>query len=484
MKTTRPQAQVQSCSLQGQSSPTLSVEKRRTIDRHNQTMLIGLMIPLLLMVINMTMFSVALPAIRGNFNLPADTTSWLVTAYSLPYVMTMPLYGRLSDGLGKRRLFLLGIVVFLGGTILSLMAANLFLLILGRAIQGLGVAGINPLCMAIIAERFPTSERGKALGTWNSVGPAAGILGPLLGGFLVDNFGWWTIFWPVLLVGLVALFTVYQQVSPAGRSFVKPGFLRSFDWGGVVLLISTTIMLVFYLSSRPITGVEPLQDWRLLVATLLSLGGFIVWEKRHPNPFVSFDIFSTLSFTRASVGAGLRMFLMSSIGFLLPLYLTDIYSLNAASIGTVVTIHAAALLVTMRLGGQLADRWNSRQPVVIGSSIQLMMMVFFALLPATASPGLVIVGLVVHGLGAGLSLAAFHRSAMSGIPNNQTGIAAGLYSMIRMGGTVLGVALGGVVLQFGLDHFPLMIKAYQTTFWFAAGVALLGVVAGWNLREE
>jgi MFS family permease len=337
--------------------------------------------------------------------------------------------------------------------------------------------------MAIISERFPIGERGKALGTWNSVGPIAGIVGPLMGGFLIDHWGWRMIFWPVLLIGLGALWAIREQVPSTGRSFIQPGFLRQFDWGGAVLLGLSTIMLVFYLSSRPITGIEPLRDWRLLGATLLFLAAFIVWEQRQAHPFVAFGIFSNLNFTWASLGSSIRMFIMGSIGFLFPLYLTDIHALNAASIGTVIMLHAGALLVTMRLGGQLADRWNSRRPVVIGALTQVIAMIYFALLPNTVPLWVAIAGLVFHGLGAGLALAALHRSAMNKVPADQTGIVAGLYSMIRMGGMVLGVALGGVVLQFGLDQSLPTIEAYQTVFWFAGGVALLGVVVGWRLRD-
>ena len=111
------------------------------------------------------------------------------------------------------------------------------------------------------------------------------------------------------------------------------------------------------------------------------------------------------------------------------------------------------------------------------------MIIYFALLPAHVSLRLVIVGLILHGLGAGVSLAAFHRSSMSQIPPEQTGGAAGLYSMIRFGGTVLGIALVGVVLQQGLDTTDLMIEAYQRVFWFVAGAALLGALLGIGLKD-
>jgi MFS family permease len=253
---------------------------------------------------------------------------------------------------------------------------------------------------------------------------------------------------------------------------------------GVILLSCGTIFLVFYVSSRPITGVAALLDWRLLSLAVLFFAAFIWWEKRQRTPFINLAIFTNKSFNRASICAGIRMFTLSSTASLLmPLYLADVHHLSAASTGMVIMLHALALLITMRNGGQLADRWNSRWPVVIGVSGQLGAMVGFALLPATAPLALVIVCLVLNGLGAGLALPAMHRASMSRISHEHMGGAAGLYSMIRFSGTVLGTALVGVLLQQGLAQFMSPVTAYQMVFWFLAAVALGGIVIGWGLRE-
>ncbi len=456
--------------------------KAQAADLNNQTILIGLMMPLMMLLLNFSMFGVALPAIRDTFGIQADMSAWLVTVYTLPFVIFMPLYGRLGDGLGKRQLFLIGIAIFLVGTTITLLAPNLRLLLLGRAIQGIGSAGITPLSIAVISELFPANERGQALGTWHSVGPLTSMAGPFLAGFLIDSWGWSAIFGLILLAGLMALFVVREQV-PASQSKAEPGFLRSFDWGGVVLLGAATTMLVFYTSSRPITGVDALRDWRLLSLTLLFFGGFILWEKRQAAPFVDLSLFGHINFSRASLGAGIRMFAMSSTIFLIPLYLADIQGLNVVWIGLVIMLHAGALLATTRQGGQLADRWGGRWPVVIGLAMQGGFMLYFALLPGAASLGLVLVGLIGHGLGSGISQAALHRSAMSRIPQAQTGVAAGLYSMIRFGGIALGVALGGVLLQQGLDWSLDLVGAYKLVFCFIGGVALAGIAIGWGLQE-
>ena len=153
-------------------------------------LLIGLMLPVGMTTFNMSMFGVALPTVRDVFGAEADLTAWLLTAYSLPFVIFMPLYGKLGDSLGKARLFQSGIVLFFVGTLVCLLARNLPQLLIGRILQGTGTAGFYPLCIAIIAERFPPAQQGRAMGTWSSVAPGAAMLGPLLGGFAVEHLGW------------------------------------------------------------------------------------------------------------------------------------------------------------------------------------------------------------------------------------------------------------------------------------------------------
>jgi len=447
-----------------------------------RAILVGLMAPTVMVVLNASMFAVALPAIRDSFDAQADLLAWVVTGFTLSFVVFMPLYGRLGDGFGIRKPFLAGVIVFLLGTAISTLALDLHLLLLGRAIQGAGAAGITPLAIAMISEYFPARQRGQALGTWNSVGPAAGMVGPLLAGLLVDSWSWRAIFGPVLLVGLTAS-VIARRCIPVANDDAPPDFLRSFDWGGAALLGAAVTALLLYVSSKLITGVESLRDWRLLGLASLLFGGFIAWEKRRADPFVSTDLFADRLFTRSSVCAGLRMFTMSGIGFLMPLYLADVFGLNAALIGITLVIHAGALLATMRMGGQVADRLGSRRPVVLGLCVQVVAMAYFAVLSGDVGLPHVLVGVTAHGLGAGLAIAALHRAAMGRVPQTQTGVAAGLYSMIRFGGDMLGAGMGGVILQLGLDRQLLTLTAYQNVLWFLAGVCVVNAVIAVGLRD-
>ena len=448
-----------------------------------RALLIGLMVPMGMTVLNLSMFGVAVPFIRDSFRAEADTVAWLVAAYTLPFVMFMPLYGRLGDGLGKRRLFTIGILLFFAGTLLCLTATSLAVLVIGRVVQGIGTAGVNPLCIAIISELFPDKERGRALGTWSSTGPATSMVGPFLGGFLVDQFGWQSMFWPGILAAVVALFVVRGWV-PKLAPEPQPGFLRHFDWLGMTLLGGAIVGFVMYLSSRSLTGIEPLRDWRLGLATLVLAAGFLWWERRYEMPLIPLSLFRIGDFSLASFAALVRMFLMSSQDFLVPLYMADIHGLNGSALGFVMTLHAGALLATVRWGGRLADRWSRRWPVVLGFLTQVGIMLLFANLPAPTPLWLAALGLMVHGAAAGTSLAVLTRTAMDPVPAEQSGAAAGLYSMVRFFGSIVGTTLGGVVLTQAQASQPTALGAYHVGFWFVAGVGLIGVVAAWRIHDK
>lgn len=446
--------------------------------------LIGLMAPSLMVGMDHHVFAVALPTVRAYWNMDTDTAAWASMIYSLPFMALMPLYGRLGDGLGKRRLLLGGMTIFLCGTVLVISAPTLGWFMSGRVIQGIGTAGFVPLGMAIIVQWFPPNERGKALGAWNSIVPLSGLVFPFFGGLLVDNWGWRAIYPPIMLTGLAALLVVRTNVPTLGQRKVDPAFLRTFDWVGVILLTAAMSTLLFFASSRPITGVDGLRDWRLAMLCLVFFGALILWERKQRSPYVNLALFQGRVFSASAFSAGLRMLLMSSISFVMPLYLTDIHRLNASLIGIAISTQAGMLFMISRAGGQLADRWGSRRPVLLSMAGLLALMASLALAPATLPVWILFGWSALHGLVIGLSLAPLHRAALHNIPNQESGSAAGLYSMVRFAGQIMGVAIAGVVLQRGLAGAATPINAYQTVFWLYAGVAALGLFTGWGVQES
>ncbi|MEM7531035.1 MAG: MFS transporter [Chloroflexota bacterium] len=477
--------------------------------------MIGLMATAFISGLNHHTFSVVLPSIRHDFSLDADIVSWVTMANTLSLIIFMPLYGRLGDKLGKRRLLLLGVMLFIVGTAIIIVSINLAWLMIGRIVQGMGTAGFTPLSIAIISQRFAPEDRGQLMGTWNSAVPLTGFTVPFLGGLLVDAFGWRGMYPLMLVCGIIALWLVYKNVP--GRTATTDSetsltatdvaiadndtglFLRQFDWIGVVLLSSATIVLLLYTSSRAITGVPALQDWRLLGLCFLLFAGLIVWERRRETqwvaeeyiaetqPYINLNLFRNRNFTLTCISAGLRMSLMTSAAFVIPLYLNEIHGLKASTIGIAIALQTAMLFLVSRAGGQLADRWGSRRPVLLSMVGMVGMLAFQAMLPASAPLWLTFVAVMGHGLFIGLSLGPLHRSAMQGVSDEESGSAAGLYSLIRFSGIVLGTAVAGVFLQQGLSQATTQgaepVVAYQVVFWGYAGVALLNLVISWWLKD-
>ncbi len=451
-------------------------------ENKSRQILLALVFPTMAIILNGSMFGVALPTIRTEFAMEPDVTSWLSIAFSLPFMMFMPLYGRLGDELGKARLLTLGIVIFFCGTLLIWLSNSLALIFVGRLIQGVGSAGITPLSLAIISARFSAETRGNAIGLWNSTAPFTSIFAPTIGGFLTDNYGWRTFLIPALAVSIIALLIVRARV-PSLRGKPNWQILRHFDWGGVLLLSSTIISLIFYLSSRPVTGVEPLRDWRLFLAFIASINAFIYWERRHIAPLIDLQILKNRIFVTASLGMFCRMSLMVSIAFLLPLYLADLYNLSASGIGWLATIHAIALLISIRSGGWLADTYPNRRLVLIGISVQTLVMVYLALLPANVPLYAIFAAAIMHGLGAGVVLPAFHRTAIGSVSEDHSGAAAGVYSMTRFGGSLLSTAITGVILQVTQSSGVGLLQSYQLAFAFLIVLGVLGLIVSSGLRN-
>lgn len=448
----------------------------------SKRILMSLMFPAALMPMVSSMSRVALPVIRDEFQISADMTSWVAVVFGLPFMILMPVYGRLSDGIDKRGLMLAGVGIFGVGTALTVLASNLVWLMVGRAIQGFGIAGISPLGLAVISEVFRSEGRGRALGNWSSVGPTVSFFGPLAAGFLVAAWGWAGAFWPPLIVSVMAFIAVFWGI-PKRKEKKPPRFWRTFDWVGVMLVALILTVLILFVSSRLITGVASLHDWRLFVLLVVLTASFVWWEKRITHPFVQLQVFRNRVFCQATFCASIRMIVMGGLTFLVPLYLVDIHQLGSEVLGLMLMINSGAMALVVRFGGGLADRWTSRLPVAMGLAMQSVVMLLFSRFSSETSLLTIGLALALHGFGVGIMLAALHRAVIASVPESEVGGATGLYSMFRFVGGTLGMALSGVLLQQNLDASMTLVAAYQNAFLLFALFPVLGLFVAGRLRE-
>lgn len=452
--------------------------------RLRKQLLLSLILPSMLMPMMSTMSRVALPVIRDTFNIPEDVTAWVSAAFTMTFMVMMSVYGRLGDVIDRKKLLLFGITVFFCGTSVTLTADSMPQLILGQMIAGLGIAGMMPLGMAIIFSFFPSHDRGRALGTWATVGPTTGFVGSFIAGFLVAGWGWKGAYVSSWALSLFAAVAVWRGIpnNPPERDELRP--IRNFDWGGVVLLAAGLACFVCFLSSRAITGVPSLTDWRLLAASVALLLLFGWRERRHADPFLAPQLLFNLRFAQSSFCAATRMICMGALSILMPLYLTDIHGLPPAQLGGMLVINSGAMALIVRIGGGLADRWTSRGLVSVGIAIQAFVLFIFSRLPETTTLLVVGLNLGLHGFGAGLMHAALHRYVMGSIPKERVGAAAGVYNMFRFLGGAIGTSLGGVFLRQYLAEGIPDVVAYQQTFFIFAFFGLAGSAMATQLRER
>jgi EmrB/QacA subfamily drug resistance transporter len=435
-------------------------------------------------VLSLSMFDIAVPQIRAEFSLPADTTSWFVIIFTIPYILLMPFYGRLGDLLGRRRMLVTGALVFASGSLICFLSANVPLIIVGRVVQGLGAAAITPLCLSIITQQVANAKRGKAIGTWNSFGPIAGIAGPATAGLIIEIFGWRSVFLPSVVVILISLPLVYRLLPKDTGSGSAAGVLRSYDWPGFLLFSISLSSLVLYVSSRAVSGKEPLTDWRFLIPTCAAAVLFILRERTASRPFVDLTLLKMRNFTLSALCVGIRMFLLRGIVFLAPLFVTDLYAFSATKTGILIAFHSGFLLLTMRLGGIIADRMAAKSPILVGLTLQTVSYTMLSILPESSSLAPVIVALALSGSGSGLSIAALHHTALLGVATENAGAGAGLYSMIRFIGSLFGAAVAGVVLEHGMGAFSSLATAYRGTFVVLAVIGALGIGLALLLRKH
>ncbi|MEC5198545.1 EmrB/QacA subfamily drug resistance transporter [Arthrobacter sp. PL16] len=407
--------------------------------QHMVLLFIGLMLSMLLASLNQTVLSTALPTIVGELN-GVDNMLWVITAFILTSTITMPIYGKLGDLMGRRALLMAAIVLFMIGSVVGALANDMAILITARVIQGLGGGGLMILSQAVIADVVPPRERGKYMGLMGGVFAIASVAGPLLGGWFTEGPGWRWVFWINIPLGLLAL---------AGAVFFlklpKHSGRPRLDLGGMALLaISTTALVLFatwggskYAWSDPII-------LGLIAATVVAAAAFVAVERRTAEPIIPLHLFRDLNFNLATIAGlfiGVAMF--GAIGYL-PTYLQMAFSVDATTSGLLMIPMMGALLVASVVSGQLVSRTGRYKWMPIAGG--LLVAVALGLL-STLTPGAplwtICAYLAVMGLGLGLSMQIMVLIVQNSFALREVGTATASNNFFRQIGATLGSAVVG-----------------------------------------
>ena len=406
----------------------------------------GLMVTLLLAALDQTILATALPSIVGDLG-GLTQYSWVFTAYLLATTVTVPVYGKLGDVYGRRPLFIIAICIFLVGSALCGAAQSMTQLVVFRAVQGVGAGGLIPLALAVIGNLVPPRDRGRYQGLIGGVFAAASIIGPAIGGFIVDNTTWRWIFYVNLPVGGVALLVIW--ITMPRRRDVVP---RSIDWAGagVLALGTTSLLLGLVWGGRQYAWDSPHVVGALTAAAVL-LVVFGLWERRVEEPILPFDILQNrivLSSVLCMALIGMAMF--GTIAYV-PLFVQGVIGTSATSSGVVLTPLMLGAVTTSFFAGQWVSRTGHyRGNVIVGPLILAVGMTMLWRMNVHTTNGEAARNMVVCGIGIGSVMQVFVLSVQNAVRRAQMGSATALTQFARSIGATVGVTIMGVIVNQGL----------------------------------
>ncbi|WP_235549722.1 MFS transporter [Paenibacillus sp. Soil766] len=421
----------------------MQIQSNRTDKLAKGLLLLGLSLGYFMVLLDMTVVSVALPAIRAELGGGISGLQWVVNAYTIVFASFLLSMGAFADKLGAKRVYTGGLALFLAASAISAAVSTLGALIGLRTILGIGGAALMPASLTLLAHAYPgPAERARALGSWAAVTGAAMAAGPVVGGLLVDSFGWRSIFLLNVPLAGISLIMTFLFVRETDR---KPR--KSFDFWGQITVIVAIAALSFGLMEGETYGWNSPVIFASFSLALLSAILFLIVEAKGKTPLLPLRLFRN-----ATVSAGMLAGMAINIGlsgilFVLPLFFQQTRGLSAHIAGLALLPMMIPLALNPILTGRIVGRIGARIPMTLGFSLGAVGTLLQVWTEVNTSYVITMIGLLLIGFGVSFTIPSLMAAVISSVPKEQTGAVSGALNSSRQLGATLGVAILGSILS-------------------------------------
>jgi EmrB/QacA subfamily drug resistance transporter len=441
--------------------------------------LVAVSFGLFMIMLDNTVVNVALPSIRQDLGISISELEWVVNAYALTFGVLLLSGGKLADLLGRRAIFIAGLVIFTGASLWCGLATGPESLIAARTVQGVGAALMNPATLSILMAAFPPRQRGTAIGIWAGVSALALAFGPIVGGLLTQDISWNWIFFvniPVGVLGILAARAFIDETKDTSHEqrLDLPGLISS----GVGLFALTYGLIETNTYSWTSTRVLS-----LLGLAAVALVVFVLLETRQRLPMLDLSLFRNPTFAGANTVMGLVGLAMFGIFFYNSLFLQNVLHYGAIKTGATFLPMTLLIMFVAPAAGKVSDRVGPRWLMGVGMSLLTVSLLLFATLDQRSSFWNILPGLLVGGLGMAITMAPTTSAAMSAVPTDKAGVGSAVINSMRQVGGSLGVAIMGTLVAMQISVAPFnprfpaqFVDGYHHALLVGAGLLIVGAI--------